>query len=82
MRGLAWGRERGSQDLTVQVGKLRPGERLGLVQSHPRKWVGRQTRASGAPLGPLAGQTTDTGLASEMLESTDPALTTTVELCV
>lgn len=82
MRGLAWGRERGSQDLTVQVGKLRPGERLGLVQSHPRKWVGRQTHASGAPLGPLAGQTTDTGLAREMSESTDPASTTTVELCV
>lgn len=82
MRGLAWGRERASQDLTVQVGKLRPGERLGLVQSHPWKWVGQQTSASGVPSGPLAGQTTDTGLASEMLESTDPALSTTVELCV
>ena len=59
MRGLAWGRERGSQDLTIYVGKLRPGERLGLVQSHPRKWVARQTGASGAPSGPLAHQNTE-----------------------
>lgn len=35
------------QGLTVQMGKLRPGERLGLVQSHLVKSVARWAQSPG-----------------------------------